>query len=365
MRTLPMLAALTCAAALPAQANCSAGAGPATTIATQNPFQGTSLYGHPNYPNPPGASYTGFSFVFDLDVATGIEISRIDLNLYDDGGLVTLGNGTTVTSPNQVGATAVVELYIFPGSWAGLETTPTAWGLLGSGTLTVGRAQSHSQAVFSQPLQFPAGQWGVVFKVDMPTTGPNPGPLHPMLNPTVTAPNTYTGPGLVISNLQFQRETWAASLAPSSHLQNFELHYRPTSGYANWTSFGTGCVAPNSPVLGLTARPVVGTTVNFQTNNIAANTQFCFWLFGFSANANGLGLGSFGLPGCNLYLPLGSAIVINVTPVSGSVANAPLSIPNDPSYAGIVMYGQSAPNTPGQNAGFFASNAVCVALGLF
>jgi hypothetical protein len=140
MRNLPVLVLALASLPLPvlAQANCSAGAGPATSIATQRPFLATHLYGHPNYPSAPGATYTGFSFLFDLNLLVAVDISQIDILLYDDGGLVSLGNGTTVTSPNQVGATANVEFYIIPATpWVGFETTPSAWGLLATGTLTV------------------------------------------------------------------------------------------------------------------------------------------------------------------------------------------------------------------------------------
>ena len=367
MRTLPVLVASAAAtAAVLAQSNCSAGAGPATALATQTPFNGNSLYGHPNYPLPPGPTYTGFSFLWDLTLVAPIDVPQIDIDLYDSGGLVNLGNGSSTISPNQVGATTNVTLFLLPATtWLGNESNPSAWFTLGTGTLTVSTPHAHSPAVFTPPLNLPSGQWAFACKVDQTTTGPNPGPLHPMLDPNTTVPGIYTDPVLRWINVQFQRESWTPTLASAAHTQNIEIHYTPTSGYANWTSYGTGCVAPNLPALTLTSRPVIGTTVTFQTANILAGTLFDFWLFGFAADANGLSLGAFGLPGCSLYLQLGSGITINVTAVSSGIATVQLPIPNDASYSGIVLYGQSAPATSGVNAGFFASNAVCVALGLF
>jgi len=367
MRALPLLAAL-CAtnAVLLAQANCSAGAGPPTSLATQSPFFGNSLYGHPNYPNSPGPAYPGFNFLFDLTPITAIDITRIDLDLYDDGNLVQVNTTTTVTSPNQVGATTVVEIYVIPGvSWIGNELNPAAWLLYGTGTLTVANFHQPSPIVFTTPITIPAGLWAVAIKVAPTTTGPNPGPLHPMLDPLTTPAVPYADAVINVVNLQFQREAWVLPPAPSSHRQNLVWHYTPMSGYANWTSYGTGCVSPNVPVLGLAARPVIGTTIDFQTSNITAGTVFNLLLLGFAPDPNGFSLAGFGLPGCNLYLQFGSPVVSNLSAVTGSTANSQVQIPNDPSYSGVVLYAQSAPMTSGFNLGFFASNAICVAFGLF
>ena len=367
MRVLPLLVALAATNAVTlAQVNCSAGAGPPTSLATQSPFFGNSLYGHPNYPNAPGPTYTGFAFVFDLTPITAINITRIDLDLYDDGNLVQVNSTTTITSPYQVGATSTVEVSVIPGTpWLGNETNQSAWTIYGTGTLTVAPFHTPSQILFNPPLTIPAGLWAVSLRVPPTTNGPNPGPLHPMLDPLTTPAVPYVDSVITVQNLQFQREAWAATLASASHRQNIVWHYTPMSGYANWTSFGTGCVSPNLPALTLTTRPVIGTTATFQTANLLAGTNFNVWLFGFTPDPNGFSLGSFGLPGCNLYLQFGSPIISSLTPVTGGVATSQLAIPNDPTYSGVVLYAQSAPMTPGFNIGFFASNAVCVAFGLF
>jgi hypothetical protein len=363
MRSLPVVLVLI--ASTPAalgQATCAAGAGQPTSIATQNPFAGNNLYGHPNYPNPPGPTYTGFSFLFDLTLNASIDITQIDIDLYDAGGAVNTGT-STVTSPNQVGNTTNIELYLFPaGSYIGNETTPSAWALLGTGTLTVASPHAHSPGVFNPPINLPPGYWGIAFKVDQTTTGLNPGPLHPMLDPNITPPPSYDNPPVSITNLTFQRETWASAPAPSSHSQNIEFHYVPTSGYSSWTSFGTGCTQPNDPVLSLLARPVVGNGVTLQTSNIRSGTQLNFWMFGFAPDPNGFSLTPFGLPGCNLYLQRGGTLITNVTPVTNSVSTVLLMIPNRTSLFGLVVYGQAAPLTP---AGLDVSNGVCMAVGLF
>jgi len=146
MRALPLLLALglTATAAF-AQATCSAGASPVLTIATQTPFGGNSLYGHPNFPNPASPTYPGFSFLFDLNPSVAITVSRVDLRLFDDGGVLDLGNGTTVNMPNQVGAQTTVTWYVQPGvTWVGSETNQSLWLPYGTGTLTVGANSADS-----------------------------------------------------------------------------------------------------------------------------------------------------------------------------------------------------------------------------
>lgn len=367
MHCLPLAAAFAAvASSVLAQATCNASGLP-TTLATQNPFFGNNLYGHPNYPTLPGPTFPGFSFLMDLTTAAPIDISRIDIDLYDAGGLVQVNSTTTVTSPNQVGATAPVTFYIVPAqSWVGNEANQQAWGPIGTGTLTVSTPHADSPIVFSPPINLPAGQWGVLIQVPQTTNGPNPGPLHPMLNPTTTPPMPYVDAAITMTNVQFQRESWTNLLGSGSHTQNLEIHYQPMSGFANWTSFGAGCVAPNVPVLQLAARPVIGTTIDFQTTNIQPGTLFNFWLFGYTPDVAGLPLDAYGMPGCALHLQLGSPLTTSITAVNAGQADLPLMLPNDPSFSGQVLFGQSAPMTAGANAaGFYASNAVCVAFGQF
>lgn len=352
-------------ALVPAQSNCSAGAAPATTLATMNPFAGTSLYGHPNYPNPVPPTFPGFSFVFDVQALGDIEFSIIDLDLYDDGNLVQVNSTTTVTSPNQVGATVPVTLYLLSNpTWlgTGAELTQASWVPLAVGTLTVANYHQDSQIVFNPPVVFPAGNWGALLQVPPTTTGPNPGPLHPMLNPNTTTQGVYIGPALTVQNLQFQRESWTQTLASPSHTQSIEFHYQAVTGYANSTSFGTGCGTP-TPVLGLLQRPIVGTTFTFEASNLAPSASLNFWMMGFVPDPAGFNLTQLGLPGCSLYLLISSAIVVNITPATAGVSTVSLSLPNATSFSGLVLYAQAAPLIGGA-VPFDLSNGLCVAFGM-
>lgn len=364
MLRLPVLVAL-CAvsSSVLAQAACSAGPSPPLSMATMNPFAGTSLYGHPGYPTLPGPTFPGFSYLFDVTANVGVDFTSFDFDFYDAGGLVDLGNGTYVTSPDQVGATAPVTFYMYPGaSWVGNEQTPAIWGVLGTGTLTVAAPHSDSTVVFNPPIHLPPGLWAVALQVPQTTNGPNPGPLHPMVAPTTPPPAQYADGAITITNLRFQRESWTNLLASAGHTQSIEFHYTAGPGYANWTSFGTGCPAASAAVLGLTARPVVGTTLDFQATSLPASTSFCLWLFGFQPDPIGMDLTPFGVPGCSLYLQFGSPMVTGLSAVTGGAAGDQIPLPNDPSYVGVVLFAQAAPLSI---TGFGATNGVCVAFGSY
>lgn len=366
MPNLPtILVPVTLTASLLAQSNCAAGPSPAATLATLDPFNAPSLYGHPNYPTLPGPSFPGFSFLFDVQLAGAVDISRIDVDLYDDGGAVQVSTTVTVTSPNQVGATAPVTIFLCPAAtWMGQETMMGNWAPLGTGTLTVAPHHTDSQMIFNPPVNLPAGNWGIAVQVPQTTNGPNPGPLHPMVDPNTAPPPAYVGTPLVITNLMFQRESWTNALTSLSHTQSLEFHYQGSSDYADWTSFGAGCGPATPPTLGLSDRPVIGTTVDFTTTGISAGAQLAFTLFGFAPDPAGTSLAPFGLPGCAAYLSLAAPPIVTVAPVVSGAAALPLALPNSASYSGVVLYAQSAPLLGG-NPVFEVSNAICVGIGLY
>ncbi len=64
-------------------------------------------------------------------------------------------------------------------------------------------------------------------------------------------------------------------------------------------------------------------------------------------------------------MQLGSPIVTNATGVVNGASTLQLSIPNDPSFASVVMFAQAAPAITGGNLAFHVTNGICVAIGLF
>jgi hypothetical protein len=119
------------------------------------------------------------------------------------------------------------------------------------------------------------------------------------------------------------------------------------------------------PVLGLTTRPVIGTTINLTTTNISASTVFGLVALSFLAPPPSPfnELSAFGMPDCfqNVGLPATTAFLF----ASGGAMTLPLSIPNQASFNGVNMLAQSAPLTPGLNpAGIVTSNGLCVHIGI-
>jgi hypothetical protein len=109
------------------------------------------------------------------------------------------------------------------------------------------------------------------------------------------------------------------------------------------------------------ARPVTGTTYNIVTSNIQPGTFLGATLLGFGQINPGVDLGFLGAPGCSQYLNPTSQIIFVST---GTSYSQPLTIPNDPSYVGLVLYGQGAAFTSGLNSlGVVLSNGIAMSIG--
>jgi hypothetical protein len=121
---------------------------------------------------------------------------------------------------------------------------------------------------------------------------------------------------------------------------------------------------PSTPgvVLNLTGRPVLGTTVTFDTSNIPSGSLLGISILSLTQYSPGIDLTSIGMPGCTLYLALD---VMNTFSTPGSTASVPWSVPNVPTAAGLVVMNQSAVLKAGINPfGFVTSNALQLLLGV-
>jgi len=242
---------------LQAQSPCA----PPSRLATQNPFTSTHYYSLPGQNNtstPPipqnlPANYRGFLCLFDLAASANVTVSQIDFSLVDDGfwryhwGPAPGQAG----GPGLIGQTAVVKVWTTPVSWAGLSTTPSAWTLLSTGTLTVAAHDQHSPAVFPTPFLLPAGTYGVAFEVGPVTaTVPHITYANPpyALHPFLLVGSFLPGTPLTASDqfLSFSREDITSQAfvnAPGPQPKNpiFEVHYTVASNSAYTTKFGSGC----------------------------------------------------------------------------------------------------------------------------
>lgn len=176
--------------------------------------------------------------IFDLNVQVPITISGMSTWLYDQG----VGNPVV---PNQVGNTAVVDVWTCPTTRVGNELLNPAnpgspWTLLGSGTITVvntGVGNGESPVVFNPPLVLPAGVYGVNVIYNAPTSGINPGPLHCLgVSPNPGTP--YTDPFLTMTNDGIVGNAWTTAAVDSPNLR---ITYTPDALSANYVPFGDGC----------------------------------------------------------------------------------------------------------------------------
>ena len=223
-------------AALHAQ-NCNSPLGGAT-LATIDPFGATHYVGTPN---PLPATYNGFATLFDLNNNGAISISRVDMNLYNEGSV----------NLDQRGNIAVAEIWTCATTRVGNELVASAWTLAGSGTLTVAGFNEDSIASFPTPVTIPAGTYGVAvnIKACSPTLSAasanvaNCGPLNPLVILPTVQPNVPLGATdqfMVLSNTVTQRD-FTFSGVGASHGCNIEIHYTPaaTAGYVQ--KYGDGC----------------------------------------------------------------------------------------------------------------------------
>jgi hypothetical protein len=110
-------------------------------------------------------------------------------------------------------------------------------------------------------------------------------------------------------------------------------------------------------------RPLLNTAIGLVTDHFPATAAIGLGILSFTQYNPGLDLAALGMPGCRQYV--GFDVVSLLLPVGG-VATQVLSIPNDPSFTGLVILGQSVAIVPGVNAlGALASNGVRLQIGNF
>jgi hypothetical protein len=178
--------------------------------------------------------------IFDLDVQVPISLSGAHTLLFDQG---------VSGVPNQVGNTAVVDVYTCPTTRIGNETNAPSnpgspWTLRGSGTITVvnaGVGNGESPVVFNPPLSIPAGAYGVCLVYRAPSVGTNAGPLHCLgyslgynPNPAPSVADDF----LRISNDAIVGRAWDGVGHDSPNLR---LDYLPAANSGHSEAIGEGC----------------------------------------------------------------------------------------------------------------------------
>ncbi len=131
------------------------------------------------------------------------------------------------------------------------------------------------------------------------------------------------------------------------------------------SSLGAGlqfCSGPTpNMALATTDRPVLGTTIDFDTTNIPAGSVLGLSVLSPTEYSPGLDLGIIGMPTCTLYAGLD---IITGFATPGSSATVGWAVPNDNTLSGVAAAVQTITLTPGINAfGAAASNALQLLIG--
>jgi|JRYL01.1.fsa_nt_gb hypothetical protein len=116
----------------------------------------------------------------------------------------------------------------------------------------------------------------------------------------------------------------------------------------------------NALRLATSARPTLGTTFDLVTSEIPSNVVLGAVLIGFTQFNPGIDLTSLGAPGCQQYTSIDALATYLSTGTSFAL---PQSFPNNPVFAGVNLYAQSAVLSDGANAlGLISSNGLRLTL---
>ena len=270
---------------------------------------------------------------------------------------------TTVTLPFALpypgGSTTTLRVcsngFVSPAATNGTGFSPSASGLLGG-----------------------APRWCAAWH-DLNPAGAGSGPVLFEATPTearvtFNAVNNYSGGGTATFQFRFQPNgtvhiVWGAVTTAGN---GYGVGWSPggvtvdpgmTDLSVQLNASTSLCALPFAGVrLDASARPVLGTTIQWQTTGLPANTGFGALLLSTARALPPIDLTVLGMPGCELHLanPIADAYL-----PSGSTAQAPLAIPNNASLIGFVVAGQALAYAPPLTPfGFVVSNAMVLTLGL-
>ena len=169
---------------------------------------------------------------------------------------------------------------------------------------------------------------------------------------------------------------------------NVEFHYRVMSAdsfaskLVGWTPGGaidpgisdltstvqagfSICVDDVVPLqLTASARPVLGTTIDLRTEEIATGSTNGIVMLSFSQQSPGIDLGIIGMTGCTLH-GAGNGPTLPFTVNGNSTVASQFAVPNASGLTGVTIIGQSFTIGPPINPlGVLASNALGLKLGL-
>jgi len=108
------------------------------------------------------------------------------------------------------------------------------------------------------------------------------------------------------------------------------------------------------------ARPRLNTTINLVTTNVPSISGVGATILSFTQHNPGLDLTSIGMPGCSQFVGLDTSSLFFP---AGGTGSTPFVLPNNPVYAGMHVYAQSAAFAAGVNPlGVLSSNGVTLVI---
>ncbi|MBI5850589.1 MAG: hypothetical protein HZB39_06050 [Planctomycetes bacterium] len=135
----------------------------------------------------------------------------------------------------------------------------------------------------------------------------------------------------------------------------------PDPGPRDLSSSAPFAVGAGHPglALGVSAPPLLGTTILFQVTQLPGSTIFGVVNLGLSQTS--LALDVLGAPGCSSLV---GTVVVSLAFSSPLAQSLPFAVPNVPAFVGGSLFSQALAITPGVNAfGLVASNGIELVLG--
>ncbi|MBL8752443.1 MAG: hypothetical protein JNK15_04000 [Planctomycetes bacterium] len=120
--------------------------------------------------------------------------------------------------------------------------------------------------------------------------------------------------------------------------------------------------------LNMTARPIIGTTVNLDTTRETGLSLGVNFVSVVQIPAPGFDLGILGMPGCAALVDINAGVgnVISNLGLPGLSMSVAFPLPNNPAFAGLTIHSQSVWLDPAANAfGALVSNGLTMVLGNF
>ena len=288
-----------------------------------------------------GRSDNGAGNMFDVDVknTNGLKITSFDVN-----------------SSDATKATIVVDVYITPTTYVGNDTNRNVWVKVATGRSTT-KGRNTPTPVDTSDFLLAPGKYGMYLIYTSPTSSVRPGPSYTNGN---GSNQKYSNKDIALALGIARSAPWGGSVF-NPRVWNGTIYYAANDKAASG-AHGFGCPGTNSksPLLSLSADPVIGTTVKLNVTDMIKTISGGGLMFiGFKRVQQDLT--PIGMPKCALFNE--ALVILKFVNRNGSWSiTAP--IPNDKALVGAIVHAQAANPDKGANPlGLAASNGLSIRIG--